>query len=133
MGATFWSSPSGDLSCHFDPSSLGRGLHHHDEVPGHWCRNNSGRLNKLRDTHLVQLFFGDFLANAIVFTAEIKQEREQGAFSLVAHLLRLTSFYFSRLNKQYKGFPRLEIECPSKTNSHRLLTYFSIKLVVCDK
>ena len=24
MGATFWSSPSGDLSCHFDPSPLGR-------------------------------------------------------------------------------------------------------------
>ena len=31
MGATFCSSPSGDLSCHFDPSPLGRGLHHHDE------------------------------------------------------------------------------------------------------
>ena len=37
MGATFWSSPSGDLSCHFDPSPLGRGLHHHDEDAGHWC------------------------------------------------------------------------------------------------
>ena len=32
MGATFRSSPSGDLSCHFDPSPLGRGLHHHVEV-----------------------------------------------------------------------------------------------------
>ena len=37
MGATFWSSSSGDLSCHFDPSPLGRGLHHHDEDAGHWC------------------------------------------------------------------------------------------------
>ena len=37
MLATFWSSPSGDLSCHFDPSPLGRGLHHHDEVAGRWC------------------------------------------------------------------------------------------------
>ena len=37
MEATFWSSPSGDLSCHSDPSSLGRGLHHHDEVAGRWC------------------------------------------------------------------------------------------------
>ena len=36
--ATFWSSPSGDLSCHFDPSPLGRGVHHHDEVAGRWCR-----------------------------------------------------------------------------------------------
>ena len=38
MGATFWSSPSGDLSCHFDPSPLGKGLHHHVEVAGRWCR-----------------------------------------------------------------------------------------------
>ena len=38
MGATFWSSPSGDLSCHFDPFPLGRGLHHHD-VAGRWCSN----------------------------------------------------------------------------------------------
>ena len=38
MGVTFWSSPSGDLSCHFDPYSLGRGFHHHDEVAGRWCR-----------------------------------------------------------------------------------------------
>ena len=37
MGATFWSSPSGDLSCHFDPSPLGRELLHHDEVAGRWC------------------------------------------------------------------------------------------------
>ena len=37
MGASFWSSPSGDLSCHFDPSPLGRELHHHDEVAGRWC------------------------------------------------------------------------------------------------
>ena len=37
MGSTFWSSPSEDLSCHFDPSLLGRGLHHHDEVVGRWC------------------------------------------------------------------------------------------------
>ena len=37
MGATFRSSPSGDLSCHFDPSPLGRGLHHHVEVAGRWC------------------------------------------------------------------------------------------------
>ena len=37
MGATFRSSPSGDLSCHFDPSPLGRGLHHHNEVAGRWC------------------------------------------------------------------------------------------------
>ena len=36
MGATFRSSPSGDLSCHFDPSPLGRGLHHHVEVAGRW-------------------------------------------------------------------------------------------------
>ena len=41
MGATFWSSPSGDLSCHFDPSPLGRGLHHHDEAAGRWCRGYS--------------------------------------------------------------------------------------------
>ena len=38
MGATFWSSPLGDLSFHFNPSPLGRGLHHHDEVAGRWCR-----------------------------------------------------------------------------------------------
>ena len=37
MGASFWSSPSGDLSCHFDLSPLGRALHHHDEVAGRWC------------------------------------------------------------------------------------------------
>ena len=40
MGATFWSSSSGDLSCHFDPSPLGKGLHNHDEVAGRWCSNN---------------------------------------------------------------------------------------------
>ena len=34
LGATFWSSPLGDLSCHFDPSPLRWGLHHHDEVSG---------------------------------------------------------------------------------------------------
>ena len=39
MGATFRSSPLGDLSCHFDPSPLGRGLHHHVEVAGRWCRD----------------------------------------------------------------------------------------------
>ena len=27
-----------DLSYHFDPTPLGRGLHHHDEVAGRWCR-----------------------------------------------------------------------------------------------
>ena len=41
MGATFRSSPSGDLSCHFDPSPLGRGLHHHVEVAGRWCFTGS--------------------------------------------------------------------------------------------
>ena len=42
MGATFWSSPSRDLSCHFDPSPLGRGLHHHDEVAGRWSLSPHG-------------------------------------------------------------------------------------------
>ena len=37
MGANFWSSPSGDLSCHFDPSPFERGLHHHVEVAGRRC------------------------------------------------------------------------------------------------
>ena len=47
MGATFRSSPSRDLSCHFDPSPLGRGLHHHVEVAGRWCRP-AGRVEILR-------------------------------------------------------------------------------------
>ena len=47
MGATFWSSSSEDLSCHFDPSPLGRGLHHHDEVAGRWCSNNHSALSIL--------------------------------------------------------------------------------------
>ena len=44
MGATFRSSPSGDLSCHFDPSPLGRGLHHHVEVAGRWCRKKKKKI-----------------------------------------------------------------------------------------
>ena len=31
-----WGRPFG-LSCHFDPSPFGRGLHHHVEVAGCWC------------------------------------------------------------------------------------------------
>ena len=37
-GATFWSSPSGDLSSHFDPYLLGKGLQHHDEAAERRCR-----------------------------------------------------------------------------------------------
>ena len=48
IGATFRSSPLGDLSCHFDPSPLGRGLHHHDEVAGRWCRLWWDRLDSRR-------------------------------------------------------------------------------------
>ena len=47
MGATFWSSPLGDLPSHFIPSLLRRGLHYHDEVAGRslkqgldWCSSH---------------------------------------------------------------------------------------------
>ena len=30
--------PLGNLSCHFDPSPLERGLHYHNELAGRWCR-----------------------------------------------------------------------------------------------
>ena len=48
MGAISWSSPSGDLSCHFNPSQLGRRLHHHDEAAGH--RSESHRLRYIDAT-----------------------------------------------------------------------------------
>ena len=56
MGAIFRSSPSKDLSCHFDPSPLGRGLHHHVEVAGRWCRNSAHRP-RIREQ---KLFFRNF-------------------------------------------------------------------------
>ena len=37
-GRPFGRAPRENLSSHFDPFPLGRGLHHHVEVAGRWCR-----------------------------------------------------------------------------------------------
>ena len=59
MGATFWSSISGDLSCHFNPFPLGRGLHHHDEVAGCWCTVETSHLPLLYEPPSPRSLFGE--------------------------------------------------------------------------